>query len=333
MPRPTARAARGCARARAGAGAGWRVPGRAPVGRRGDADRRCGVDDGAGRARGDGGDDRRDHGARGRQAAAAHRRAHAHRARRHSARGAADGRMGHRRRRQPVGHVSRAAAQHAGDAAGGGGRRAAGASACSPTPTSGWCACGRTTARRWRQMLDESKRLGAIGLKIPKGLGLGYPTADRRHLLAGRRPRARPAVREGGRAGHADRDPHRRSQGVLEAGDARQRTLGRAAGAPRVVVLRRAGAVVGAALRRVRATRRAAPEEPLHRRALRQRPGGSGARREDARQVSQLLHRHRGARARDRAAPRSIGCGGSTRSTRTASCSAPTPAWARARTT
>jgi predicted TIM-barrel fold metal-dependent hydrolase len=33
------------------------------------------------------------------------------------------------------------------------------------------------------QMLDESKKLGAIGLKIPKGLGLGYPAADRRHLL------------------------------------------------------------------------------------------------------------------------------------------------------
>jgi predicted TIM-barrel fold metal-dependent hydrolase len=33
------------------------------------------------------------------------------------------------------------------------------------------------------EMLDESRRMGAIGLKIPKGLGLGYPTADRQHLL------------------------------------------------------------------------------------------------------------------------------------------------------
>ncbi len=33
------------------------------------------------------------------------------------------------------------------------------------------------------EMLDESKKLGAIGLKIPKGLGLGYPAPDRRHLL------------------------------------------------------------------------------------------------------------------------------------------------------
>jgi predicted TIM-barrel fold metal-dependent hydrolase len=31
--------------------------------------------------------------------------------------------------------------------------------------------------------LVESKRLGAIGLKIPKGLGLGYPAADGTHLL------------------------------------------------------------------------------------------------------------------------------------------------------
>jgi predicted TIM-barrel fold metal-dependent hydrolase len=31
--------------------------------------------------------------------------------------------------------------------------------------------------------LAESKRLGARGLKIPKGLGLGYPAPDGRHLL------------------------------------------------------------------------------------------------------------------------------------------------------
>ena len=31
--------------------------------------------------------------------------------------------------------------------------------------------------------LEESKRQGAIGLKIPKGLGLGYPASDRKHLL------------------------------------------------------------------------------------------------------------------------------------------------------
>lgn len=32
--------------------------------------------------------------------------------------------------------------------------------------------------------LVESKRLGAIGLKIPKGLGLGYTSADGQHLLS-----------------------------------------------------------------------------------------------------------------------------------------------------
>jgi predicted TIM-barrel fold metal-dependent hydrolase len=31
--------------------------------------------------------------------------------------------------------------------------------------------------------LAESKRLGAVGLKIPKGLGLGYPAPDGKHLL------------------------------------------------------------------------------------------------------------------------------------------------------
>lgn len=34
------------------------------------------------------------------------------------------------------------------------------------------------------QQLEEGKRLGAIGLKISKGLGLGYPTPDGQRLLA-----------------------------------------------------------------------------------------------------------------------------------------------------
>jgi predicted TIM-barrel fold metal-dependent hydrolase len=33
------------------------------------------------------------------------------------------------------------------------------------------------------EQLAESKRLGAVGLKIPKGLGLGYPAPDGEHLL------------------------------------------------------------------------------------------------------------------------------------------------------
>ena len=217
MLRPSAGAARGCARGRAGAGAGRSVPGRAPVGRRGDANRRRGVGGGAGRARGHGATRRRDHGARGRQAAAPHRRAHAHRARRHSARGAPDGRMGHRRRHQPVGHVSRAAAQHARDAAGGGGQE-------------------RRPHRRVRQRRlpagaraaglrqgdgRDARRVEAAGrdrAQDPQGPGPGLSGGRPAAPAAGRRPRARPAVREGGRAGHADRDPHRRSQGVLEAG-------------------------------------------------------------------------------------------------------------------
>jgi len=45
----------------------------------------------------------------------------------------------------------------------------------------------RTTRNYGQAMADqlaESRRLGAIGLKIPKGLGLGYPTPDGKHLLA-----------------------------------------------------------------------------------------------------------------------------------------------------
>jgi predicted TIM-barrel fold metal-dependent hydrolase len=33
------------------------------------------------------------------------------------------------------------------------------------------------------EQLAESRRLGALGLKIPKGLGLGYPAPDGKHLL------------------------------------------------------------------------------------------------------------------------------------------------------
>jgi predicted TIM-barrel fold metal-dependent hydrolase len=37
--------------------------------------------------------------------------------------------------------------------------------------------------RKMAEDLVESKRLGAVGLKIPKGLGLGYPAPDGEHLL------------------------------------------------------------------------------------------------------------------------------------------------------
>ncbi|HEY8925277.1 MAG TPA: amidohydrolase family protein, partial [Polyangia bacterium] len=37
--------------------------------------------------------------------------------------------------------------------------------------------------RKMAEDLVESRRLGAVGLKIPKGLGLGYPAPDREHLL------------------------------------------------------------------------------------------------------------------------------------------------------
>jgi predicted TIM-barrel fold metal-dependent hydrolase len=41
----------------------------------------------------------------------------------------------------------------------------------------------RNYGQAMADQLAESRRLGAIGLKIPKGLGLGYPTPDGKHLL------------------------------------------------------------------------------------------------------------------------------------------------------
>ena len=174
--------------------------------------------------------------------------------------------------------------------------------------------------------LVESKRLGAVGLKIPKGLGLGYPAPDGKHLLPVDDHGPGSAVREGRRAGHADRDPHRRSQGLLEAGHARQRALGRAA----------------------------APTPSGRSTASRSRPGrssttpSSAAWRATRRPpsspcTSATIPRIRSASprcststptsssTRPRASPRSAAttpptCAASTRSTRTASCSAPTPA-------
>ena len=179
---------------------------------------------------------------------------------------------------------------------------ATGASPSSPTPTSAWCArARRTTARPWPTSSAESKRSGAIGLKIPKGLGLGYPGARRRAPAARRRSRARSAVREGGRAGHAGRDPHRRSQGVLEAGHARERALGRAAGPPRVVVLRRAACRRGSSS----TTRSSAAWRATRRRNFIAVHFGNDP--EDPDNVARMLdrypnfyHRHGGARARDR---------------------------------
>ena len=149
----------------------------------------------------------------------------------------------------------------------------------------------------------------------------------RRKAPAGRR-RSGPgsAVRARGRAGDAGRDPHRRSEGVLETGVARERTLGRAARPPRVVVPRPRHPVVAAALRRVRTAGRAPQEDHLHRRPLRQRPRGPRQRRAHARQVPELLHRHGGARARDWPPPAGEDADASTPSIRTACCSAPTPA-------
>jgi predicted TIM-barrel fold metal-dependent hydrolase len=49
--------------------------------------------------------------------------------------------------------------------------------------------------------LREAKRLGAIGLKIFKGLGLGYPAPDGEHLLAVDDPKLDPLFEEAGKLG------------------------------------------------------------------------------------------------------------------------------------
>jgi predicted TIM-barrel fold metal-dependent hydrolase len=49
--------------------------------------------------------------------------------------------------------------------------------------------------------LEQSRRLGAIGLKIPKGLGLGYPAPDREHLLAVDDPGLDPLFEKAGQLG------------------------------------------------------------------------------------------------------------------------------------
>ena len=58
-------------------------------------------------------------------------------------------------------------------------RARAGGSRCSPTSTScGRCAEHKDYGAFLAGQLEEAKKLGAVGLKISKGLGLGYPTPD-----------------------------------------------------------------------------------------------------------------------------------------------------------
>ena len=256
-----------------------------------------------------------------------HRRPHAHRPRRHRARAAADGRMGDRRRREPVGDVSRDRRAHAGDAAR---RRRRGGRAASPSSrrrTSGWCAPTRTTARRWPAKLDEAKRLGARGLKITKGLGLGYPAADGSTCLPST---IRAWIRCSRRAGALGMpvaihigDPKAFWQPV----DARQRALGRAARPPRVVVrggrTSRSWQALYDAFERLVARHPKTTFIGVH----------FGNDPEDPDNVARMLdklpeplRRHRGPRPRDRPPPAGEDAAAVHASTRTASCSAPTPA-------
>lgn len=51
------------------------------------------------------------------------------------------------------------------------------------------------------EQLEESKKLGAIGLKVPKGLGLGYPAPDMKHPLAVDDPGLDPLFEKAGQLG------------------------------------------------------------------------------------------------------------------------------------
>ena len=51
------------------------------------------------------------------------------------------------------------------------------------------------------QQLEEAKRLGAVGLKIPKALGLGYPTPDGKHPLPVDDPGLDPLFEKAGELG------------------------------------------------------------------------------------------------------------------------------------
>ena len=129
---------------------------------------------------------------------------------------------------------------------------------------------------RMAAKIKQATTLGARGVKITKGLGLGYTDANGR-LVAVDDAGLDPVFEMAGKLGMPIAIHTRRPEGVLEAGDAGQRALRRAERASRLELLRRAGDV-GGALRAVRATRGAPSEDDVHRRALRQRPRGPGAR-------------------------------------------------------
>ena len=182
--------------------------------------------------------------------------------------------------RQPVGHVPGAAAQHARDAAGGGGQERRAHRRVHHADFRLVRRADRTTARRWPSSSTEAQRLGAIGLKITKGLGLGYP-ARRRRAPAGRR-RSRASTRcSSGPASWACRS--RSTAAIPRRSGSRPRPTTSAGTSCRPTPSGRSTAsrrpVLGGALRRVRAARRAPPQDDLHRRPLRQRPRGSRQRR------------------------------------------------------
>ena len=135
------------------------------------------------------------------------------------------------------GHVPGTAAQHAGDAA----RRGRGQRRAHRRLHRRRLQLVRTATDYGEAMAAQLERGAAPGRRRPqdhqgpRASAIPAPTGE--HLLAVDDPGLDPLFEKAGALGHAGGHPHRRSQGVLAARHARQRTLGRAAGPPRVVVL------------------------------------------------------------------------------------------------
>ncbi len=119
--------------------------------------------------------------------------------------------------------------------------------------------------------LSVAKEMGAIGLKIFKGLGLGYPTPDGEHLLAVDDPKLDPLFDEAGKLGMPVAIHTGDPKAFWQPADEKNERLEELQRPSRVVVLRPAGAIVAGAIRAVRAPRGPPPQDHFHRRALRQR--------------------------------------------------------------
>jgi hypothetical protein len=152
--------------------------------------------------------------------------------------------------------------------------------------------------------LSMAKEMGAVGLKIPKGLGLGYPAPDGEHVLPVDDPKLDPLFEEAGKLGMPVAIHTGDPKAFWQPPDEKNERIDELRAHPEWSFY--GEPVPSWQELYTQFERRVArhPKTIFHRRALWQRPRGSGQRRPHARQVPQPLHRHGGARARDRPAGR-----------------------------